>query len=175
MRLLFFGFLMLIFCFVSLIAILMMFNGKGEIVEIQSPPLFAFNNPYFKFLKELKSEMILQKVLSETDLYGVSPFLLESTEKFKEIKYYFDIMKADYNLVEIDEKYWWGKKRIYYLSFKGNEFFYIPHVKVSEKGEGNFGKQVLKALIGVSSYISEEDYKNKIKMLLLQRYGVAVK
>jgi len=175
MRLLFAGFLLIIFSFLALIIIFVMIQGNAEIEEIQSPPIFVFRNPFSEKLHEIKNQFILQKVLSETNIYGNSPFLLESINDFFNVKYYFDITKANYYLKKFEETYWWGNKRAYYLIFNGKVFYYFPHVVLNKAGEDNFGKVIFKALSGKSAILPEDVIKDKMKMLILQRYGVVIK
>lgn len=175
MRLLFLSFILIVISFVMLSMFFIITQGKQEIEEIQSPPLFIFKNPFYTGIHNIKNKWILQKVLSETKIYGESPFLLDSVEKFFEVKYYFDITKANYYLKEIYENYWWGKKQEYYLVFENNIFYYIPHVSFVENCEDDFGKALLKVLSGKTVELSKDIYNDKIKMLILKRYGVVIK
>lgn len=175
MRLIFLGFLLIIFSSLTLIIAFLMFQENMEIEEIQSPPIFIFENPFSQKLCEIKNQLILQRVLYETNIYGKSPFLLESIDKFLNVKYYFDITKADYYLKTFVENYWWGSRKVYYLVFDGNVFYYVPHVILNKTGEENFGKVLFKALSGKSVRLIEDVSNDKVKMLILKRYGVAVK
>ncbi|WP_084728015.1 hypothetical protein [Thermosipho atlanticus] len=166
---------MIVFSFIVLTVFLVISNKDMEIVEIQSPPLFVFKNPFLDHIQKIKTEFVLQKVLSETSIYGNGKFLLSSLGKVREVKYYFDTTKSDYYFVEFSKRYWWGSKKFSYLSFRGNEFYYVPHVVLSETDEKNFGKALLRALTGDSVSISSEDVKSKIKMLILKKYGVVIK
>lgn len=172
MKIAFVAFLITLINLALILTIAFVYQKSMEIVEIQSPPYFYFTNPYSKFFSNLKKQLILQKILSETKIYGKSPFLVESIQKLEEVKYFFKVFNVDYFEKTISKKYWWGTSEIDILQFKDIVFYYMPIVEIAKSDE-KFGKILFYSLKGKKMFLDPEDL-NPISIELLKKYGVKI-
>ncbi|MBB6062459.1 hypothetical protein HNP65_000897 [Thermosipho japonicus] len=172
MKIAFVAFLITLINLALILTIAFVYQKNMEIVEIQSPPYFYFTNPYSNLFSKLKKQLILQKILSETKIYGKSPFLVESIQKLNEVKYFLKVFNVNYFEKTVSKKYWWGTSEIEILQFKDIIFYYMPVVEVGKTGE-RFGKILFHSLKGKRMFLDSKDL-NPISIELLKRYGVKI-
>lgn len=171
MRTAFIGFLIMILNVAIIVGLIFVEYKEKEIVEIQSPPLFVFVNAYKDKIENFKNNIILQKVLSETKIYGRSPFLLKSMEKLNEVEYFLKVFSVDFNEKVYKNRYWWGSSTYKIVKFGNSIFYYRPYVIVSSSSNNSFGKALLGALKGKSYDFKISDL-NSISVEILKKYGV---